>query len=152
MIRLLLTALCLSACTPPSHRSAARTVTFAPASPTERLTKLPKLLPNARPDLLARVTDAQWAIEQIGDGVLGPSDFVYRIRLAVPPADVPVWLSGSRLTNQDWAEPTTSLPWWIAKAQLPQARFAEASSITGLSGAVAALPDEGLVFVFHATQ
>lgn len=152
-LSLILAFALLASCGAGTTRLAPRTMTLAPASASDRLAKLrTALLPQARADLLARVTDAQWAVEQIGDGMLGPADFVYRIRLRVPLADMPAWLSDSPVAQPDWPPPASPLPWWITPAQLGRARFAEGGLVAGQSVTFAALPSEGVVFVFRATQ
>ena len=153
-VRLALALLCawLCACGGAAPRLAPRKMTYAPAGRAERMSKLrTSLLAAVPPALLERVREAEWAVEQIGDGELGPSDFVYRIRLRVPPEDVAGWLAGQRVSGQDWMAPGSPLAWWMTPKQKARAEYAGGIAVAGTPGAVAALP-EGWVFVFAATR
>lgn len=138
----------LSACgTPPPAR---QRYTFAPPDRQIRLTQLRSRLPGADPALLSRVHDATWRIEQLGDGTLGPSDFILHLRLSVPVEDTPLWLGDARPPSAAECQNEPNLTWWLPPAQCASARFADGRRLTGHDGFVAATP--GVVFVYSASR
>jgi hypothetical protein len=135
------------ACVEKTPRPAVRAMTVAPASAAERLARLPKVLPSFPSKLLTRVEEADWAIEQIGDGVLGPSDFITRARLQVPRADAVEWLAGERTGKLEWTKPAVHLEWWITPELAARAVFVERQNAS-----LAVLPDAGVVYLVTSTQ
>ena len=80
------------------------------SSRSERITAAMRYL---QTDFEMRIQDADYIEEQIGDGFVGPSDFVLYMRLQLDPESISRWkrhLEKLKGTH-DWS-PKTKVEWW----------------------------------------
>jgi hypothetical protein len=101
-----------------------------------------------------RVLDAQCREEQIGDGVLGPSDFIFYCAFSVPPAEVDAW---TRLLTQagapvHYAAPRTAPGWWLSREEFEAAEHYE-PGVLGFTmhGWVAVSAESGRIYICNNT-
>lgn len=152
---IVLLLLAIIGCTPSDTPDTQNTSVYEISGSTqERVLKATALLSKHHPPPTPLV-DAYWIEEQIGDGVLGPSDFRSFAVLAVRPEDIPQWvklltpLTEKLLYNQ----PTNSYSWWVDQAHFTELQFFESGRLTGrANGWIGVSPQTGRIYIFTFTM
>ena len=116
---------------------------------TKQLSKAGKL-----PGILV---DAEFVEEQIGDGILGPSDFFAFYALKVTPADLPAWraaLSDSKAPKieKNYAKPKKEQAWWVKKEDFGALEFFSPKTLTGRSNGWIGIAPDGRIFIYAFTM
>jgi hypothetical protein len=106
--------------------------------------------------------DAHFVEEQIGDGILGPSDFKSFYALTVAAADLPVWKTElakvkvwNRISNDDEikrAAPTKAQPWWVNPADVGKLEFYSPHSLTEEPNGWVGIAPDGRIFIYVFTM
>ncbi len=127
-----------------------RTSTELTGSTAERVDKVTRILGAAAPTPLL---DANFIEIKIGDGVLGPSDYVRFIAITIDPASRDRWraLSPPLIKKPEYAEPPSTPAWWVSQADYERLSFHDASSL-GLGDGWLGVADNGRVFVATQTR
>ena len=101
--------------------------------------------------------DAQFVEEQVGDGVLGPSDFFAFYALTVPAADLPAWraaLAPSPVLNGPaaYASPKAPTAWWLKPAEFGKLELFSSKPLTGRVNGWVGLAPDGRIFIYAFTM
>ena len=119
-------------------------------STAERVDKITRILGAAAPTPLL---DANFIEIKIGDGELGPSDYVRFAALKVDPASRDRWraLSAPLIKKPDYTEPPSTPAWWVSQADYEKLSFYDAASL-GLGDGWLGVADDGRVFLSTFTS
>ncbi|WP_225886993.1 hypothetical protein [Nodosilinea nodulosa] len=101
------------------------------------------------------ILDAYFLEEQIGDGILGPSDFRTFYVVEVAPQDVARWtmLLTPLEATAEYSAPAQPPAWWIAQDALGSLQFYKPDLLTGsANGWVGVEPQTGRIYVFTFTM
>ncbi|MFZ1386416.1 MAG: hypothetical protein WBP46_00140 [Thiolinea sp.] len=123
-------------------------------SNTERIASISTLLAKHKPPPTT-ILDGYFLEEQVGDGVLGPSDYQAFYVLKVAPQDIPQWLN--LLTPLEYpaqyAEPSQAREWWLDHSTFDALQFFKPGSLTGrLNGWVGISQETGHIYIFTFTM
>ena len=143
----------LAACgwdSPPHSRISVYEIT---GSDTERIAKVSSII--AKHEILpTAILDARFVEEQIGDGVLGPSDFRAFYFLAISPQDIAQWTQ--HLTPLDatveYAAPMHAYDWWVSRDTFSSLQLYKPDSLTGrINGWIGVEGETGRIYIFTFT-
>jgi hypothetical protein len=101
--------------------------------------------------------DAQFLEEKVGNGVLGPSDFLAFYALTVPVADLPAWraaLAATPVVNGPAAHaaPKSATPWWVSTTDFEKLELFGPKSLTGRFNGWVGLAPDGHIFIYAFTM
>ncbi|HBJ86642.1 MAG TPA: hypothetical protein DDZ88_22850 [Verrucomicrobiales bacterium] len=102
--------------------------------------------------------DASFLEEQIGDGVLGPSDFRAFYVLTVAPDEIPAWTKLMALMKTpdlmpEYAKPKQKPDWWLDPGSFPTLKLFSPQKITGrIHGWAGIAPAEGKIYIYTFTM
>ncbi len=102
--------------------------------------------------------DAHFLEERIGDGELGPSDFVSFAALSVAPADVARWRASlppldSLQDRPRFVTPKQPRAWWLRAADFPSLEFFSPATVTRrATGWVGVHGASNTIYIFTFTQ
>jgi hypothetical protein len=101
------------------------------------------------------ILDAHFVEEQIGDGVLGPSDFRTFYFIKVAPQDVSQWtqILAPLGATAEYDAPAQPRDWWIARDSFASLQFYKPSTLTGRSlGWIGVSQQAGRIYIFTFTM
>lgn len=101
------------------------------------------------------MADAHFLEEQIGDGVLGPSDYRAFYAIQVAPQDVTKWMSMLAPLGEpaEYAQPAQSCAWWVSREEFTSLEFFKTENLTGRHhGWIGVSPQTGQIFIFTFTM
>jgi hypothetical protein len=122
-------------------------------SQAERVSAItPLIAKHQQPPTL--MLDAHFVQEQLGDGILGPSDYRSFYMIEVSPEDIGEWQA--MLSPLDsvpaYQAPSPARSWWIGEEVFASLYFYEPSLLTGsTNGWVALSPQTGYIYIFSFT-
>lgn len=120
----------------------------------ERVATMTKAL-GKRAKLPGEILDAWLVVEQIGDGVLGPSDFRTFCVLQVRSEDIENWERLMKPLGETalYIAPQSPRSWWVSEEEFQHLRFHEAGPLaSSLHGWAAVSPDSARIYVFSFTM
>jgi hypothetical protein len=151
----LVSIVCLFALTACAGSSAPKTSTHeVTGSLTERVAGVSAIIAKHQKPPIP-ILDAYFVEEQVGDGMLGPSDFRAFYRVEVAPQDVGQWtkiltpISG----EADYAAPTHPRDWWISRDAFGSLQFYNPVTLTGRDhGWIGVSQQTGRIYIFTFTM
>jgi hypothetical protein len=154
MVRIAIIACLLffAACSPSSAPKS--TVQEITGSRVERVASISAMLSKQKIPPTA-IVDAHFVEEQVGDGVLGPSDFRTFYSLEVASQDVSRWVQ--TLTPLEatatYGAPAQPRDWWIAHDTFGALQFYKPDTWTGrANGWIGVSPQTGRIYIFTFTM
>jgi hypothetical protein len=147
-------AMMLAACASPGGaRGPQQTISEFTGTSAERIDLVTKILggPAALP---STPLDANGLEVKIGDGVLGPSDYVRFMMLRIDAADVQRWKDSSKALIQkpQYSEPSTRPNWWVSQLDYEKLTFRGISTFTEVADGWMGVHDDGRVFIVVITR
>ncbi len=127
-----------------------RTSAEITGSTAERVDKITRILGAAAPTPLL---DANFIEIKIGDGELGPSDYVRFAVLKIDLASRERWLALSPplIKKPDYAEPPSTPAWWVSQEDYEKLSFHDAFGL-GLGDGWIGVAEDGRVFLSTQTR
>lgn len=125
-------------------------------TPAEMIAEVENILTKHFGPLPTAISDAHFIEEQIGDGVLGPSDFASFCVFRVPRANLGTWIAkfGPELASvPDFAAPKSTQPWWISRGSFPALTFFPPEKLSGRkNGWIGVDEATGKIYVYSFTM
>lgn len=150
----LATAAALAACASPGGtRGSQQTITEFTGTSAERIELVTRIL-GGLAALPSAPLDANGLEVRIGDGVLGPSDYVRFMMLRIDAADVQRWKEASKALIQkpQYSKPSTRPGWWVSQLDYEKLTFRGISSFTQAADGWMGVHDDGRVFIVVITR
>lgn len=148
------TAAVLTACTPAGgSRAPQQSASEFTGTTAERIAIVTKTLGGAAV-LPSTPLDANLLEVKIGDGVLGPSDYVRFMMVRIDTADVQRWKDASKALIQkpQYSEPLSRPSWWVSQLDYEKLTFRGVSVFTEVADGWMGVHDDGRVFVVLITR
>lgn len=107
--------------------------------------------------LPGKLLEAQFVQEQLGNGILGPSDFKAFYALKVPASDIPAWeaaLAATPVVNGSgtYAKPKQTQSWWVSEADFKTLKLHGPKNLTGWVNGWVGLSPDGRIFIHSFTM
>ena len=98
--------------------------------------------------------DANAVEVKIGDGELGPSDYVRFIALRIDSTDAQRWKDAAKglVQRPQYSEPITRPAWWVSQLDYEKLTFRGVSAFTEVEDGWMGVHDDGRVFVVLITR
>jgi hypothetical protein len=147
----------LTACIP-SNESKVKTSTYEIKGTTaERVARVSAIIAKHKAVPTA-ILDANFFEEQLGDGVLGPSDFRSFYYIKVAPKDVKQWtqMLTPLTTNASYTalgKSCKNCNWWVSRNTSNALKFYQSITLTGHpQGWIGVSPQSGSIYIFSFTK
>jgi|GEM_PF-3245881 len=144
----------ITACQPSSRTQLAPPqISEVEGTKAQRIETVTKILVNQEP-LPSPLQDAYFLQQKIGDGELGPSDYVSFAMLDINPGDLSAWRSKLLLLKKrpGYAQPQSLKDWWVTAADYPTLELYELSPYTNrIHGWIGIDPKTSKIYVFTFT-
>jgi hypothetical protein len=145
------------ACRVEQPKAAAVTSREIAGTAAERVATMRKMLPSLS-GITAPILDAHALEVQVGDGNLGPSDFVLYYSFTVRPADLSQWAAAlgpaaPAAFRPAYAAPSGGTPWWVAPAAFSRLTFYLGSNVVAVDrGWVGIDRAVSRIYIYRFTQ
>lgn len=134
-VLLLVGCIFITACAPSlSPKPVPTSINEIEGTTTQRIKAVTQILVIQEP-LPSPLLDAYFLEKRLGDGVLGPSDYISFGMLEVDPANLPAWRSKllPLKVQPDYVTPKPIKNWWISSANYPTLELYELRPYTNRS-------------------
>lgn len=151
---ILIALLALPACKVNPASAPKTSVAEVIGSSKKRVAEVSAILAKAKTPPTA-ILDAYFLEEQIGDGVLGPSDFRAFYAIKVARLNLAQWTKDLTPlgTTAEYAAPAKPRDWWIARDVFSSLQFYKPDALTGrVNGWVGVSQQTGQIYIFTFTM
>lgn len=120
----------------------------------ERIAVMKKII-EPLAEVPSRILDTEYLETRIGDGRMGPSDFLFHAIIEVPKEDIKEWFQDLKEPYngvKDFSSPAGEEKWWLTKEKFMELKLYETKTYFGRYNGWMAIDDaNGLIYVHTYT-